>query len=175
MVDHTLRKYLFTTTPRWSTEIKCPMTAAVLGSMPNASLIVNAPLLTWLSAEQKPKSLNLSQLCFLFKVSSFFRHSNVLQFSNTGSWMLPTAPLALFPTLSCSCSKGSYLLLGHFKSFISLHLLLQLNALSFFWYLWTTCFPVWKSLFYLESPRRHLNSWPFGHMCNSRSILILFP
>lgn len=175
MVDHTLRKYLFTTTPRWSTEIKCPMTTAVLGNMLNASLIGNAPLLTWLTAEQKPKSLNLSQLCFLFKVSSFFRHSNVLQFSNTGSWMLPTAPLAPFPTLSCTCSKGSYLLLGHFIKLHQPTSVIAVECSILLWYLWTTCFPVWKCLSYLESPRRHFNSWPFGHMCNSRSLLILFP
>lgn len=113
--------------------------------------------------------------CFLSKVFSFFIHSNVLQFSKTGSWMLPTAPMTPFPAPSCSCSKGAYLLLELFKNFISLHLLLQLNPLSFCWYMSTIFLPIWKCLFYLESPRRNFNSWPFGHVCDSRSILILFP
>jgi len=59
---------------------------------------------------------------------------------------LPTACLAPFPTAPCLWSKRAYLLLGVFKSFISLYLLLQLNSQFFCWYMWPIHFLSWVQL-----------------------------
>lgn len=112
------------------------------------------------------------QPCILSEVFSLLTDSNVLQFYKTRKWVLFTDLFATFCTHSCLHFKEIYILQAFTKRLINIHLILQLNPLSFNSFMWTVCFPIWE--FYLESPRRNFNSWSLRHLCDCRRILLFF-
>lgn len=114
---------------------KFSVITSVLDGVLNASFIANACPLTSLSKQQKPKGLNLSPAIFYLNFSAFsFTQISFSSLRLEAEWC-PLLPWYLFLPLPFHVLKELIFCWNIFKSFITLHLLLQWNLLSSCWYM----------------------------------------
>lgn len=135
-------------------------------------MILSAPVFIWPLEERTHKNLSLLPTLYTLWSFQLAHWLKCPQFCKTRKWVLFTDLFATFCTHSCLHFKEIYILQAFTKRLINIHLILQLNPLSFNSFMWTVCFPIWE--FYLESPRRNFNSWSLRHLCDCRRILLFF-